>query len=146
MFFGIVYAQLIEAAGSAHTTTWDDHRLVKFRHVHIGYRKAGEGASMKAAFLKWAMLMWNQGPLLCHVAWKWQPESCCMPFCAHRADLVLHSFHPGLFALLFGKLEVFFLRISLVACEMLRQLASETGFGAVCTLLFTWCSSRQGMF
>lgn len=46
MSVGFVCAQLAEAPGGAHTTTWDDHVLVRFRHVvHLGYRKAGEGAS-----------------------------------------------------------------------------------------------------
>lgn len=39
---GFVCAQLAEAAGGAHTA-WEDHTLVKFRHVvRVGYRKLGK--------------------------------------------------------------------------------------------------------
>lgn len=54
MSVGFVCAQLAEAPGGAHTTTWDDHMLVRFRHVvHLGYRKAGEGSSSSEPGLGW---------------------------------------------------------------------------------------------
>lgn len=42
MSVGFVCAQLAEAPGGAHNTTWDDHVLVRFRPVeHLGYKNWG---------------------------------------------------------------------------------------------------------
>lgn len=42
MSVGFVCAQLVEAPGGVHTTTWDDHMLVRFRHVeHLSYQSWG---------------------------------------------------------------------------------------------------------
>lgn len=47
MSVGFVCAQLAEAPGGAHTTTWDDHMLVRFRHVeHLGYKSWGRSQQL----------------------------------------------------------------------------------------------------
>lgn len=50
--------------------------------------------------------------MLCPVVKRWLPQPCHVPFCAHRAVLVLHigTAFTELSVLVSPKLEVFFLR------------------------------------
>lgn len=123
-----VCAQLAEAAGDAHTTTWDGHTLVKFRnYVHVGYRKDGEDQEWKYCLkssLKVAMLIkWSHGSPCC-VTWlrngTQSPAHAilCPPSCSCAP-------HQYGFHLASGKLEVSLVRTSRHFVKCLAWLESE---------------------